>query len=237
MDIKRFFASIEDFTQNYVYLRGQEYLHAKKVLRQKVGYLVIVCNGDGYDYHGIIEAITDEYIQIRLTDKKTNNTETKKPIILYQCIAKESDMIVQKAVELGVSEFVPVISKYVNAKFNKSKAEIIATQAAKQCERSRIMKIREPISLEEVLKECNRYDCCLFPYEEAKNGKIRDYVSIDTKSVAVIVGCEGGFAEEEAAMLEKSGYKVVTLGPRILRAETAAIVAVGIILDALGELN
>ncbi len=236
MDIKRFFASIEDVGSERIYLRNQEFLHAKKVLRQKVGYLVIVCCGDGYDYHGVIEEITNDYIVVKITEKVLNKNETKVPITLYQCVAKESDFIVQKAVELGVTEYVPVISQYVNAKFNQQKAEAIAIQASKQCERAKIMSVREPITLDVALEECVKYDACVFPYENATEGKIAKCVSMNTKSVAILIGCEGGFAPTEADMAIKSGYDAVTLGSRILRAETASIVTIGLVLDALGEM-
>ncbi len=237
MDIKRFFADKNDVLSDRIYLRGQEFLHAKKVLRQKVGYLVIVCCGDGYDYHGVIEDIKDDYLTVKITDKIANQNEPKVPITLYQCVAKESDFIVQKAVELGVTTFVPVLSQYVNAKFNKSKAEAISVQATKQCERARVMEIRDPITFDAMLKECSSYDCCVFPYENAKNGKIADCVSKDTKSVAILIGPEGGFAGFEAQKATDAGYLQVTLGSRILRAETAAIIAIGLTLDALGEMG
>ncbi len=237
MDIKRFFAKLEDCSNDYIYLRGQEFVHAKKVLRQKVGYIVIVSNGDGYDYQGVIEEISNDYILIRVTQKDLNKNEISRPVVLYQCIAKENDFIVQKAVELGITEFVPVLSQYVNAKFNMEKLETIATQASKQCERAKIMKIRQPISLSEAVKECSIYDVAVFPYENATDGKLSNYVAKDTKSVAILIGCEGGFTNEEAEIAADSGFKIVTLGPRILRAETAAVVTMGIVLDCLGELQ
>ncbi len=237
MDIKRFFAHRDDVSDEYIYLRGQELFHTKKVLRQKVGYLVIVCCGDGYDYHGIIESMTDDYITVKVTDKVANTNETKVPITLYQCVAKESDFIVQKAVELGVTEYVPVVSQYVNASFNFPKAQTIAIQASKQCERACIMNVREPITLKEALRECDRYDRCIFPYENAQDGRIADSLSGECTSLAILIGPEGGFADAEAEEAVTAGYKQVTLGNRILRAETASIVAIGLALDALGEMG
>lgn len=236
MDIKRFFVNAEDIDNDCAYVRGDEFYHATKVLRQKLGYKVILSAGDGYDYYGEIDEIAKDYCRVKITEKNFNNNETRRRFILLSSVVKESDFIVQKAVELGVTEFIPVVTQYVNAKLDIDRARRIAGQAIKQCERGRLMTIKDTMTLSAALEYTKGYSKKILPYENATDGRIKDLVNSADDTIVILIGPEGGFSETEIDDAIKYGYKPVTLGKRILRAETATISALTLALDAADEL-
>lgn len=236
MDIKRFFINADDIDNDFAYVRGDEFFHATKVLRQKLGYTVILSAGDGYDLYGVIDEISKDYVRVKITEKVVNDNETKRHFILLSSIVKESDFIIQKAVELGVTEFIPIITQYVNAKLDIDRARRIAAQAIKQCERGRLMIVKDVMTYAEALeytKDCTKK---ILPYENATEGRIKDCVNSADDTIAILIGPEGGFSESEIDDAIQYGYKTVTLGKRILRAETATISALTLALDASDEL-
>lgn len=236
MEIRRFFADVSDLRDGIITLGKREAAHAA-VLRQKVGYEVIVALGDGYDYRGKITSITKDSMSVAVSEKVFNDCETKRRFTLYQCAAKASDFILQKAVELGFSEFVTVRSERSNAKVNDERMRMISLDAAKQCGRARVPEIREVASVRAAADEFSGYDLIVFPYENAKDGSISEVDFSTAENVAVIIGPEGGFTDAEAAAITSQGAKCVTLGKRILRAETAAIAAMTLVLEYAGELK
>ncbi len=236
MDIKRFFINVDDIDNDFAYIRGDEFLHATKVLRQKLGYTVILSAGAGYDLYGVIDEIGKDYCRVRITEKIVNGNETKRRFVLLSSIVKESDFIIQKAVELGVTEFIPIVTRYVNAKLDIDRARRIAGQAIKQCERGRLMTVKDTMTLSEALEYTKEYKNKILPYENATEGRIKDILCDDDDTIVLLIGPEGGFSETEISDAVKCGYKTVTLGKRILRAETATISALTLALDASGEL-
>lgn len=236
MEIRRFFADVSDLRNGIITLPKREAAHAA-VLRQRVGYEVVVALGDGYDYRGKITFISRDSVSVAVSEKVFNGCETKRRFTLYQCAAKASDFILQKAVELGFSEFVTVRSERSNVKVNDERMRMISLDAAKQCGRAGVPAIREVASVKDAVKEFSGYDLVIFPYENAKYGSIADIDFTTAENVAVIIGPEGGFTEEEAETVVSAGAKCVTLGKRILRAETAAISAMTLALEYAGELK
>lgn len=236
MEIKRFFAKPQDVTQNEVVLRDGEFYHAVKVLRFKVGYRMVVCADGHTDIFAEVTDIGKDFLRAKIYATEENRTETEKRVTLYQCVAKETDFIVQKAVELGVKRFVPVISRYVNASVNTERLRKIILESSKQCGRASLMELSEPIPFSQAVAQAEKEEqLILFPYERADEGNIRDSVQSETQ-IGLFIGSEGGFSEDEAEALRKIGAKVVTLGKRILRAETAAVAALTLTLDSAGEM-
>ena len=143
----------------------------------------------------------------------------------------------QKAVELGVDRVVPFTSQNcAETKFSRDRANKIALEAAKQCGSAYLSEVDELVTLDSVIEDIKNYDGVLFAYEYEKKNRIADSLP-NGKRIALIVGPEGGFQPDEAERIVNAGAKVVTLGKRILRAETASIILSALVLDGLGELS
>ncbi|MBO4472459.1 MAG: 16S rRNA (uracil(1498)-N(3))-methyltransferase [Clostridia bacterium] len=235
MEIKRFFVdngTILSLGTSKV-VTGEEFTHAVKVCRYKVGYKLILSNGDGYDYFSTVTSIDKSSFTCRVDERKKNENELKKRLILYLCAIERSDLAVQKATEIGASEIRLMISVFTNAKKqNLDRLNKIALESAKQCGRALVPKIYEPIPYEEAIRDAvTRADQTIFCYECAKEGRIADVMDPQADCYALVVGSEGGFSAEEVALAERLGAKVVTLGRRILRAETACIAGLALLAD------
>ena len=235
MEIKRFFVDNGTILSlgASVVVTGEEFTHAVKVSRYKVGYKMILSNGDGFDYFCTMTAIDKNSFTCLVEDVKRNENELKKRLILYLCAIERSDLAVQKATEVGASEIRLMISRFTNAKKqNLDRLKKIALESAKQCGRAVVPGIFEPIPYEEaILDATKRADQTIFCYECAKERHIADVMDLQANTYALVVGSEGGFATEEVALAERLGAQVVTLGRRILRAETACIAGLALLAD------
>lgn len=235
MEIKRFFVekdrrlSVGDLTV----VSGEEFTHAVKVSRYKVGYKLILSNGDGVDYFATVTAIDKSSFTCHIDDARRNDNELKKRLILYLCAIERSDLAVQKATEVGASEVRLMISRFTNAKKqNVDRLRKIALESAKQCGRAVVPEIFDPVPYEDAMRDAaERADQTIFCYECATGDRVADVMDMNAQSYALVVGSEGGFAEEEVAMAESLGARVVTLGKRILRAETACIAGLVLLAD------
>lgn len=236
MEIRRFFVDTNSIcnTSNTVVIDNEEYNHIVKVLRYKVGYKLIVSSGDNYDYHCIIDNIDKEKVVCTIYNKYVNDTRALVEMHLFAAHIKEENykIVVQKAVELGVSQITPIITQYVNEKkLNIDKLNKVAREASKQSGRSDLVRVNESVDLNTALKLAKNYDLPIMAYEKEKNNKLKDILSQNkAKSIAVIIGPEGGFSKEEKTLIESYDIISFTLGRRILKAETASIVTLGIII-------
>ena len=231
MDLKRFFT--DNPIDEYAYLYGREFTHAVKVVRLKTGYKLIVCNGDDKDYYCTVEEITKEYLKAKVDEIKPNDAEMGRNVTLYIGLNKDIDTVVQKAVELGVSKIVPFTSQHSNVeKINRQRLETIIAESSKQCGRSRIAEISDPIFFSEIGKDGETIYAF---YEFERNNKVSE-TPIPKGDVGVLIGPEGGFSVREyQTMLEKKFF-VLTLGKRILRVSTAVISALTLVGERIGEL-
>ena len=237
MELRRFFVSQEDISGDTVTVRGEEFAHMTRVLRMKPGYKVLVCANDGCERLCVIRSISgDEALldtqEVRCTDDK------KISLTLFAGLLKNSklDLVVQKSVELGVDVIVPFVSeRTAEKKFSAERAARIALEAAKQFGSSRLSRVEDVVTFAEMTDRLKEFDTVLFAYEEER-GLSLPKADIRGKNIALIVGSEGGFAPGEAAAAQAAGAVSVTLGRRILRAETASIVGCALVLNALGEL-
>lgn len=241
MEIKRFFASKSSLVDNIFTIEGEEFIHLTKVLRHKVGYHIIVCINDNKDYHCTITKIDRDYCLAQVDKVEDNICVSRSQITLFQALPKSDkmDLIIQKSVELGVNNIVPFYSKYVNeSKFNKERAIKISLEASKQCGRATKCLVSDVVEFEIVEKMIDSFDLVIMPYENAEQGRIGNIPDIKTaQNIAIIIGSEGGFCEQEVdSIIAKSGV-VVSLGKRILRCETAAIVATAIVRYEQGDLQ
>ncbi len=233
MEIKRFFVSPNDIFGSTIRISGEEYIHIVKVSRYKKGYDLIICDGSGKDYLCTITNITNDYVECEINDIINNTAEPQIEITLYQCNIDKMDIVVQKATELGVKKIVPVLSVFVNEKDVKpDRLRRIALEASKQCGRARVVEIADAMSFDEAISSDGE-ELKLLAYEREKSTSLGDVLLKNAKKIALFIGSEGGFSAEEVEKAVSYGFKTFTLGTRILRAETASIISIGLVINSL----
>lgn len=224
MDLKRFFCE-ENINDDVVILTGDEFYHAVKVTRHKIGYKLVVCDNLGYDYYCTVTEIGKNFLVAKIDQKAENPVESTFTLNLYIGNNKDLDTVVQKAVELGVKNVIPFTSQHCNVKnINRDRLEKIVTESSKQCGRAIKAVIYDQIDFAEVVKKVKNSNSYLF-YEYENDNKVSDSVIDYKKEINIIIGPEGGFSEEEIAKAKGNGIKTYTLGKRILRVGTAVVAA------------
>ena len=254
----RFFVEPEhlNLDDRTLYIDGEDVKHISKVLRYGQGDEIEVCDSNGHEYICRIESIDKTRIDLSIVDDVDINRESRIRVSLYQGVPKSTKMeiILQKLTEAGVDEIVLVNTKrsVVNIKGDKAdkkfdRWERIIYEAAKQCKRGMIPKLRGILSFKEALEDMGKNDINICPYEVEKSLGIKEALQTgqvkkilenkDEVRVGIFIGPEGGFAEEENEMVKAAGIASVTMGPRIFRTETASIVATAITLYELGDIG
>lgn len=236
----RFF---KEFFESAPFIEGDDAKHIAKSLRMRVGEALTVCDTKGNDYNCTISAVLDERIELNIDSICKTNSEPSVEVTLFQCLTKgdKMDLIVRQAVEMGVTFVVPTVSQNCVSRPDEKQLlkkqerwQRIADEAAGQSGRGILPKIKDAMTLTEVAKELSSFDKCYFFYE--LGGKAVKQIEKDVKKIAVIIGPEGGFSLAEVEMLRNAGATVTTLGPRILRAETAPVAAVSLIMHNSGNM-
>ncbi len=239
-----------------LYIDGEDVKHISKVLRYGQGDEIEVCDSNGHEYICRIESIDKTRIDLSIVNEVDINRESRIRVSLYQGVPKSTkmDIILQKLTEAGVDEIVLVNTKrsVVNIKEDKAdkkfdRWERIIYEAAKQCKRGLIPKLRGILTFKEALEDMGKNDINICPYEVEKSLGIKEALQTgqvkrilenkDEVRVGIFIGPEGGFAEEENEMVKAAGISSVTMGPRIFRTETASIVATAITLYELGDIG
>lgn len=239
----RFYISEEQIAENEITITGGDVNHIRNVLRLEKGDWVIACNGQGRDYVSRIYDIEKDKVIFHVEKVQDTGTELQTQITLFQGIPKKEKMefIIQKAVELGVHEIVPVMMKRCVVKFSDDKKiqkkrerwQSIAEAAAKQCDRGIIPEVHEPVTMEEAFDMAKSLEYNMIPYE-LQDGidHSRECVvhACTQKSVGIFIGPEGGFEAQEVEQAVACGIEPITLGKRILRTETAGMVLLSIMM-------
>ena len=232
---------------NEIMITGDDVNHIRNVLRLKIGDKLIISDGEGLDYQCSITDINSDKVVVSIEDIFKNASELPVKIILFQGMPKSDklELIIQKAVELGASEIVPVITKRTVVKIEEKKATKkleryngIAEAASKQSGRGIVPEVKPFMSFKEALEYAKTMDMNIIPYEEAEGieysrGVIKEIKG--KKSLGIFIGPEGGFAKEEVACAMEMGAKCITLGNRILRTETAGLAVLSIIMFAIED--
>lgn len=249
----KFFIKTDNIKENEeIHIIGNDVNHLKNVLRKKVDDKITVCNSDtSINYECIIIEIEENKIICKIVNEEESVSESKLNITIFQGLPKadKMELIIQKATELGVKNIVPVNTKRTIVKLkdkdkqNKvSRWQKIAEVAAKQSGRDIIPKIENIIDISNL--EFNEYDKILVLYENEERVSIKDEIekiknsNKENLEIGIIIGPEGGLDDTEIEKLKlKSNVSVVTLGKRILRTETVALVVSGILMYELGDLN
>jgi 16S rRNA (uracil1498-N3)-methyltransferase len=236
--LKRFFV---DKIENTTALIGDEFEHAKNVLRIGVGDEVVLLDNSGKEYTAVVAQVEKKQMLLNVVREEIGEREALADVCLlfgYLKNADKNEFIVQKAVELGVKKIGVFSSEYSSAYMNANKLERlnkVSKEAAKQCLRSVAPEIVYFDTLDKALQSANGYQNKLFACEFATESKA-DIEKL-SGSTAIVIGSEGGFSREEETLAAGLGYASVTLGKRILRAETAAVALTSVVMFALGELR
>lgn len=245
----KFFTPEKNFSGNMAIIEGEDVKHISKVLRLEKGTQVVINNCAGKEYIAIIKQMDKKQIVLDILEELNCNNESLIDIYLFQGMPKANkmDLIVQKGTELGIKEIIPVITErsLMKSEQNEYKKldrwKKIALEACKQSKRTMIPEIKEPVEFKNMLERISGMDLILVPYEEeTANGLKKVFSEIDRsgiKTVAIIIGPEGGFDFSEIKALKEIGAEIVTLGPRILRTETAGFVCASIVLYEIGDLG
>ena len=232
-----FIVTNDNKKDNRYFISGDDFNHIKNVLRMNVGEQFLVSCNDASDLC-VLESIQSDTIIAEILEENYQNTNLPIEIHLFQGLPKSDklELIIQKAVELGVASVTPVAMKRsivkIDDKKKKSKRErwqAIAEAAAKQSKRTAIPEVREVLSYKEMLAAAKDLDLLLVPYECAEGMTATKAALSQIKSgmsVGIIIGPEGGFETQEIDLAQQSGGKIISLGGRILRTETAAITTV-----------
>lgn len=236
-DLRRFF--VPSVTSQTI-IDGEEFYHAVNVLRIKIGDEVILCDNTGDEYIATIVSIAKKELIANVTSKSSSDKETKNFVTLICGYLKgdKTELVVQKATELGVKKIVVFSSKFSSAFMNENKLlrlKRVALESAKQCGRAIVPQVEYAENIKKALEQGDSAKHKLFACEFATSNEVEFNQLND--STAIVVGSEGGFSEDEWQTALDKGYKTVYLGKRILRADTASIVLCGIVMHALKELE
>jgi len=241
-----FFVEPEQILDKEIRIIGKDVNHIKNVLRMQEGEKISISNGlDSIEYQCEIFSMNEDEIRCHILTCKENDLELQAKITLFQGLPKadKMELIIQKCVELGVSQFVPMQTKRSIVKLDEKKAknkilrwQAISEAAAKQSKRKRIPIVEAPCSYLDAIHMGKDYDKILIPYE-LKEGMKDTKEAIESikpgDTVGVFIGPEGGFSEEEITLAVEIGAIPISLGKRILRTETAGFTTLALLMYQL----
>lgn len=237
----QFFIDDSQVMDGEVLIEGSDVNHIKNVLRMKPGEKVRVSTENGKNYFCCITELREESVRAEIVEELTEGTELPNKIYLFQGLPKSDKMelIIQKAVELGAYQIVPVAMKNCVVKLDAKKAENkvkrwqeIAKSAAKQSKRSLIPTVEMPLRYEDAISLAAQLDVVLVPYENERGMEATRSVVEGIRpgqSIGIFIGPEGGFTEDEIALAKSHDMALLSLGRRILRTETAGLAMLSIL--------
>jgi len=241
--MKRFYFDSTSRAGQEILLGQDEAHHLKDVLRLGPDSVIAVFDGEGREFRCIVREVRRDGARLEILSETKTLVESPLEITLYQALAKgeKFDWIVQKATELGVYRIVPLITEHIEVKLKDESTarrlerwRRISLEAVKQSGRRRLVEIIQPIPITEALESCEAE--LKFFFNERGGQALKNVASAASQSAAIVIGPEGGWHDREIALAEASGFHSVSLGPRILRTETAAIVSVALVQQLFGDL-
>ena len=245
----RFFVDKKNINleNNTCIIEGEDVKHISKVLRCRIGEELEVCDNNNNEYICEITNIDKNQVELNILEKVDIQRESDLKIKVYQGLPKgpKMEMILQKLTEVGVDEIILVQTKRTVVKVDDKKEdkklerwERIIYEAAKQSKRGKIPTLRGVLTFKEALADMKENDFNIAPYENEKTKSIKQAIKgVNINNIGIFVGPEGGFEETEIEAIEEIGGQSVSLGPRILRTETASLVASSIVLYELSDLG
>lgn len=241
--MRRLFVSPERLGDAQLVLDGDAHQHLGRVLRARPGDTLVVFDGQGNEWNAEVIETGRERTTLRVGARRPALPPPVR-VTLLQAMARgeRMDWIVQKTCELGVARIVPVLTSRVVPRGpasspRRARWQKIAQEAARQSGRADVPAVDEAVSLADAVAAADPQDLRLLLWEQSRGQPLRLALPPSPRATTLLVGPEGGFAEEEVAAAEAAGFTAVTLGPRILRVETAAIVAVTLVQASAGGLD
>ncbi|MDI6617413.1 MAG: 16S rRNA (uracil(1498)-N(3))-methyltransferase [Clostridiales bacterium] len=244
-----FFVACDAVHDGVIEISGDDASHISKSLRLSAGNEITVSDGNGNSYLCLISSVNKKAITCKIIKKSQSNTEPPIIVDLYQGIPKASkmDLIVQKCTEIGINSIIPVETERTVVKLKdgydlKNKLERwqrIAEEAAKQSRRGHIPSIMEPVLFKNALEDISSYDLGIIPYEEEHGVGLKEALKYKNNAhkIMIFIGPEGGFSDSEILTARVKNVLPVTMGPRILRTETAGFVCLSIIMYEIGDMG
>ncbi|MCH5303591.1 MAG: 16S rRNA (uracil(1498)-N(3))-methyltransferase [Ruminococcus sp.] len=240
------FFTDEEIKNEKFNIDGENARHISKSLRMKRGEKLTLVSPSKTQFDCEIDNISNELVGVKILEKKPCENEPETQITLYQALPKSDKMefIIQKCVELGVYKIVPTISSRCVSRPDKKSLEKklarwqkIAKEAAQQSRRGIIPEICEAVSFKQAVENSKENEQNIIFYELGGESIKNIIENSRPKNIGIFIGSEGGFEQSEVDLALENGARVATLGKRILRAETAPLAALSIIMYALGEMD
>lgn len=244
MSTRRLFCPVEISADTTLSLDGERAHYVGRVLRLKPGNTVVVFDGRGGEYPATVGLISKNGLELEVGEHDPREAESPLDLHLVQAISRgdRMDITVQKATELGVRHISPVLSERSVVRLDAARAarrlahwRAIATSACEQCGRNRIPQIDSPVRLPEWLRDTPGESESRVVLQPGSSRSLEG-IAPDSGEITILVGPEGGFSEAELELVGSAGFAAASLGPRVLRTETAAIAAIAILQSRLGDL-
>ncbi len=239
----RFFVTGPWKTGDEVVLADDQAHQISQVLRLRPQTLITLLDNNGWAYTVVLTEVNKRVVRGRVTDRTPASGEPATYLTLYVGLLKADkfEWVLQKGTEIGVSCFVPLLTErsvvQTVSPTKQARWERILTEAAEQSGRGRIPQLRAPVPFSAALSALPPDTLALIPYEQEKTTTLRRVALSPPRPLALFIGPEGGWSEHEIALAQQHDAIPITLGPRILRAETAAVVAAALVLYELGEMS
>lgn len=244
--MQRYFLTkqLADYQTEEIVLQGEQYHHISRVMRMKVGDQVILVLPDETSFKAVINTVENDTVYLKWISDETQQKELPVHVTIASGLPKgdKLEWIVQKGTELGAAAFLPFNSAYSIVKWDNKKAgkkqerlQKIAQEAAEQAHRTKVPEVQSLVAFKELIQQSQDFDYCLVAYEEnAKNGEMKQFRSVLSQlkpqdKVLIAFGPEGGLSPSEVQQMQENRFIVCSLGPRILRTETAPLYALSAI--------
>lgn len=245
---RRFFVEKTQITHQTTIITGSDAKHIKNVLRLKPGDAIHLFDGTGTEYSGRISRLSSGHIEILITETFTATRESFLHLTVAQALLKDKKMdgLVRQLTELGITEWLPFQAARSVPVPNAGRLQNriqrwkkIVRESLKQCRRGVLPTIRQPLSFEALLQEAAPFDLKIIFWEKAdcKLAKGLHITDSSIHSAFIVLGPEGGFSDEEIGKAESAGFITASLGPRILRAETATLAACTLVQFLFGDMG
>lgn len=247
--MRRFFIEQTKITSTKIFITGSDAAHIKKVLRMKSGDRIGLFDGRGFEYEARIENLLAESVEVSITKRFLSASESPVQIIVAQALLKDKkmDILARQLTEIGITKLIPFTSIRSVPRPDKKRLserrkrwEKIAIEALKQCRRGHVTEIGETITFNDVIKIDDECDLKIVFWEnESKpiSDAVQQVHDRHYRKILAVLGPEGGFTEKEIEDARACGFVTASLGPRILRAETAAVAACTILQYLFGDMG